>query len=636
MVSRHYRLPDGSWQAVIFSGPRHYMDDSGRWVDIDRRLLQVGPGVYQNLANPLKSRFDSRGIQVFTRDNAGFRCVPLGMYSVSGAGVRLRLGGSQTAPKPGAESVEYAGSWGDGSRTVYQVLNGCLKERIILGERPDLGGMEDPVYVEFVTKLENLGGLTLLAGSHPVDEKKTHEGSLSAMDEHGKFVFRLPRPVAWEGDTCDPDPSATVPLAYAVEASDGGYRLAVRVPAGWLLDEGRTYPVTIDPTFNQNPAAAFGWMNPTHPTIPWVNGNGFTGIGTNGTYRSWYKWDITSIPDASNISQVELRTYCDSTTSASTSATITVYDYVGSNFGPYSAYFAAEFNDFGSGNAYTTFSVTATGFYPTSSTRYQFSAQANSDLQGRLAGNQFQVGFDLTGATVYKRFGGSGGTNIHDLLVTYNTGPPAPAWINYPGTSSGGNYTVSWATTTGTGSVTYDLEEDNNAGFTSPTNVYSGAATSFNVTNHPPGTFYYRVRGVDSIGPGAWCTGGPIVITVPPPPPPASITVPATSATGSFTVQWTASAGATQYELQEANNSSFAGATQVYLGANLSFGVTGKTGGTWWYQVRAINAGGNSAWTQSTNGCQIVAPTPPASITVPATSASGNFTVSWTASAGAT
>ncbi|MHC4601577.1 MAG: DUF4082 domain-containing protein, partial [Planctomycetota bacterium] len=168
--------------------------------------------------------------------------------------------------------------------------------------------------------------------------------------------------------------------------------------------------------------------------------------------------------------------------------------------------------------------------------------------------------------------------------IGYTTGPPAPAWINYPGTSSGGNYTVSWAPVGG--ATSYDLEEDNNAGFTSPTNIYSGTATSFNVTNHPPGTFYYRVRARNAQGPGAWCTGGAIIITVPPPPPPSTIIVPATSATGSFTVQWTASAGATQYELQEANNSSFAGATQVYLGANLSYGVTGKTGGTWWYQVR--------------------------------------------------
>ncbi|MHC4780236.1 MAG: hypothetical protein ACYTFG_16835, partial [Planctomycetota bacterium] len=157
-------------------------------------------------------------------------------------------------------------------------------------------------------------------------------------------------------------------------------------------------------------------------------------------------------------------------------------------------------------------------------------------------------------------------------------GPQAPAWINYPANSSGGNYSVTWASTTGTGTVSYDLEEDTTVAFTAPTTVYSGTNLSFGVTNHPPGTFYYRVRGVDSIGPGAWCTGGPIVITVPPPGPPSMIIVPAQSATGAYTVSWTAATGAAQYELQEANNATFAGAAQVYLGANLSYNVTGKVG----------------------------------------------------------
>ncbi|MHC4601638.1 MAG: hypothetical protein ACYS47_21800 [Planctomycetota bacterium] len=235
MVSRHYRLPDGSWQAVIFSGPRHYLDDTGRWVDIDRRLLQVGPGVYQNLANPLKSRFDGGGVHVFTRDNAGFRCVPLGIYSVSEAGVRSRLGGSRTAPKPGAESVEYAGLWGDESRTVFQILNGCLKERIILVERPDLEGMEDPVYVEFVTRLESLGGLTLLAGSHPVDGK-------------GNKHMRVPSP-----------PWTSMGNSYSVFRDPWRGRVSGRIPI--LRVEASPWPTWWSP-FREGGTWRFGFPYP--------------------------------------------------------------------------------------------------------------------------------------------------------------------------------------------------------------------------------------------------------------------------------------------------------------------------------------------------------------------------------------
>ncbi|MHC4600282.1 MAG: hypothetical protein ACYS47_14875, partial [Planctomycetota bacterium] len=120
-----------------------------------------------------------------------------------------------------------------------------------------------------------------------------------------------------------------------------------------------------------------------------------------------------------------------------------------------------------------------------------------------------------------------------------------------------------------------------------------------------------------------------------PPLPPASITVPATSATGSYTVSWNSSAGATGYELQEDVNSSFTTAVTVYSGASTSRFISGKSSGTFYYRVRASNGAGTSGWTVGGNGCTIVPPAPPASINVPATS-TGTFTISWSGSSGAT
>ncbi|MHC4781115.1 MAG: DUF4082 domain-containing protein, partial [Planctomycetota bacterium] len=219
--------------------------------------------------------------------------------------------------------------------------------------------------------------------------------------------------------------------------------------------------------------------------------------------------------------------------------------------------------------------------------------------------------------------------------IGYITAPPAaPATITVPATSSTGIYTVSWAASVGASN--YDLQEDTNSGFTSATTVYSGANTSFQVTGKTNGTYYYRVRATNPAGNSAWTVGSnPCVVTLVAPSIPGSITVPTSSVSGNYTVNWAASTGAWTYDLQEATNSSFTGATTVYTGANTSYGVTGKTTGTFWYRVRATNAAGSSGWRPSTNGCQIVAPATPASITVPATSVTGNFTVNWAASTGA-
>ena len=56
-------------------------------------------------------------------------------------------------------------------------------------------------------------------------------------------------------------------------------------------------------------------------------------------------------------------------------------------------------------------------------------------------------------------------------------------------------YAVSWPSVDL--AETYVLEEDDGAGFSSPTTVHDGTGTSWSVTGtgKRPGTYYYRVRG---------------------------------------------------------------------------------------------------------------------------------------------
>lgn len=68
---------------------------------------------------------------------------------------------------------------------------------------------------------------------------------------------------------------------------------------------------------------------------------------------------------------------------------------------------------------------------------------------------------------------------------------------------------------------------------------------------------------------------------------------------GDYQVCWSASAGATGYALQEADNGSFSGATEVYSGPNTCWDATGKPAGTYYYRVNASNPYGTSAWSNT-------------------------------------
>jgi hypothetical protein len=210
-----------------------------------------------------------------------------------------------------------------------------------------------------------------------------------------------------------------------------------------------------------------------------------------------------------------------------------------------------------------------------------------------------------------------------------------PASITVPASDTDGSYIVSWGTSA-TGGVTYVLQEATNATFTAGLRqAYSGPALTTTVIGRSSGvTYYYRVRATRAnylvsswhIAANGCAVSIPCIA-------PASITVPADSASGSYTVSWGGSPNAVGYVLQEATNATFtAGLRQAYAGTALSTTIVGRSNGmTYYYRVRATRPGYTpSVWTDAANGCLVtIAVSPPASLTVPPASASGNYMVSW-------
>lgn len=124
-----------------------------------------------------------------------------------------------------------------------------------------------------------------------------------------------------------------------------------------------------------------------------------------------------------------------------------------------------------------------------------------------------------------------------------------------------------------------------------------------------------------------------------PPGIPASITVPSSSSTGSYTITWGTSTGnVTAYQLYEATNSGFPGETLAYSGSALSKAISGKGNGTYYYRVRACNGALCSGYRTGANAVTVTLapPAAPASISGPDMSTTGNYSISWSSSTGAT
>lgn len=88
-------------------------------------------------------------------------------------------------------------------------------------------------------------------------------------------------------------------------------------------------------------------------------------------------------------------------------------------------------------------------------------------------------------------------------LISKPLPPPAAPVLNFIDNSDwDGNYTITWsAAATAT---SYVLEEATDAGFSTPTTLYSGAGLSQQVLNKPVGSYYYRVKALNAGGASLW------------------------------------------------------------------------------------------------------------------------------------
>lgn len=99
--------------------------------------------------------------------------------------------------------------------------------------------------------------------------------------------------------------------------------------------------------------------------------------------------------------------------------------------------------------------------------------------------------------------------NVSGAVVTGNPGataPNAPSWISVPAATTTGSAKVSFEGVTN--ATSYEIQEDTDPLFSSPTNVNPPFNWTYINTSHTTdGTYYYRVRAVNSIGASPWTAG---------------------------------------------------------------------------------------------------------------------------------
>jgi len=202
-----------------------------------------------------------------------------------------------------------------------------------------------------------------------------------------------------------------------------------------------------------------------------------------------------------------------------------------------------------------------------------------------------------------------------------------------PNPSANGSYTVSW--TQVASAISYQLHEGS-------TVVFNGRKLSKAFSGKPAGSYAYTLsyctyilnprRRVSCNLPSNFDALTVTVSGTAPTPPPAAptLTVPANSSTGSYTVSWTQPSGATRFELQE--KAGTADWQAAYAGSATSSAFANKGAGSYAYRVRACAGAGNCGGWSANGSIRVIRSSLSSTITAsPNPAPGGNYKVSWTA-----
>lgn len=245
----------------------------------------------------------------------------------------------------------------------------------------------------------------------------------------------------------------------------------------------------------------------------------------------------------------------------------------------------------------------------TGAASYRLDVSTANDFSSFVSGyNDLNVGnvttaavTGLTGGTTYYfrvRAVNASGTGANSNTITTLTVPAAPV-ATAASTIATTSFDANWNASTGASSYRLDVSTANDfSSFVTGFNDLNvGNVTTENVTGLTAGTtYYFRVRAVNATGTSA-NSNTITTLTVPA----APVATAATSvADTTFDANWNASTGASSYRLDVATDVGFtsfvSGFNDLNVGNVTTENVTGLTGGvTYYFRVRAVNASGTSA-----------------------------------------
>ena len=250
--TRHFRLGDGRYVAVVSPTPLSYRDARGHWQPIDTRF-SAADGGYAVDRNSLRSFLGPQSSALhLEHGSVALAWRPLALQAGSTGALAQQL----ATPLPPHEAaaatlvdngntLRYGQAW-SAPQIVEQFHSrpGGIKQELVLNAPPLApAGAE---WLELKAELSFPPGTLIFAEGAQQPGDFSTSGPIELRTASGALLLMLDPPQAYE----QADPTQAVAGRYQASRGQAGLTLLVQTPWSWWKAPGRSYPAVLDPTMH--------------------------------------------------------------------------------------------------------------------------------------------------------------------------------------------------------------------------------------------------------------------------------------------------------------------------------------------------------------------------------------------------
>ncbi len=303
---KHFKMPDGSYTAVVYSEPVHRMDSNGEWQDIDNRMKE-------STVKNKQAYITDDGRAVFSKkvdktNSTIFELVDNG-YSIKVSVVDDNI--QNTTAKLSNHAKKYIPTSADDFEEQYKklktidnnttvsyknLLKGITFEYVLSSNDVKENIIIDKKFDKYeYTFVYELSGLLALLND---------DGSINLIDEITKnFVYTIPAPYMY-----DAEGEVSYDVSYELEELEKGlYSLTVSADEMWINDSERVFPVVIDPTVTFTAGYYDTYINSADPS---ANYGSSSELWISSTKTPFMKYNfLPTLPVDATINSAKLNLY---------------------------------------------------------------------------------------------------------------------------------------------------------------------------------------------------------------------------------------------------------------------------------------------------------------------------------------